>query len=805
MKHDENVNDMNEWKLSYDRWIPESQPLREALCTLGNGFFCTRGAAEETREGGPHYPGTYLAGGYDRLVSEVAGRAIENEDLVNWPNWLCLNFRCEDGPWFRLEEAEILEFRQELDLRQGILERRVRFLDTEKRETDWISRRLVSMEDPHVCGIQWIFTPVNWSGKITFHSALDASVRNDGVARYRALRGDHLEFLKAEPEGSGAFCLSVCSRQSHVVMVQAALTRLFLGDTQWEGRGRFSLQGAYAAQDFELECKKAQPITLEKSVALYTSRDWGISEPTQAAKKKLERMPRFERLFSEHVRAWERIWKHCDIRLSDHPAAQRTLRLHVFHLLQSASPHTQDLDVGIPARGWHGEAYRGHIFWDELFIFPYLNLRLPEITRGLLKYRFRRLNEARSAARAAGYCGAMFPWQSGSDGREESQSYHLNPRSGRWIPDPTHLQRHVNAAIAYNVFHYYQTTHDLEFLTFYGAEMILEIARFWSSLVTFDASIGRYEIRGVMGPDEYHTTYPGAREPGLNNNAYTNIMAAWVLKTALRLFSILGPEKSAELKERLDISEEELLRWEDIAQKMKLVFMENGLLAQFEGYGALPEFPWEEYRKKYGDIQRLDRILEAEGKSPNAFKAGKQADVQMLFFLFSSEELTDLIRGMGYEFDPQDIPKTIDYYQQRISHGSTLSRMVESWVLARSDRPASWRIFQEALKSDVEDIQGGTTHEGIHLGAMAGTVDLLQRAYTGLELREDILRLNPCLPMDLTEMNFRIRYRGRWVELVFSQTEIRVRFLSGTGEKAPICVQDRLHWFEPGDEKIFKV
>jgi trehalose/maltose hydrolase-like predicted phosphorylase len=217
------------------------------------------------------------------------------------------------------------------------------------------------------------------------------------------------------------------------------------------------------------------------------------------------------------------------------------LHLHIFHLLQTTSPHTMDLDVGVPSRGWHGEAYRGHIFWDELFIFPLLNLRFPDITRALLKYRQRRLGAARRAARAEGRVGAMYPWQSGSDGREETQVVHLNPKSGRWLPDHSHLQRHVNAAIVYNLWQFYQVSGDLEFLCFHGAEIILEIARFWASLATFNPELGRYEIRGVMGPDEYHDAYPDADQPGLNNNAYTNLMAVWVLWRALDLIACCQP------------------------------------------------------------------------------------------------------------------------------------------------------------------------------------------------------------------------------------------------------------------------
>ena len=172
-------------------------------------------------------------------------------------------------------------------------------------------------------------------------------------------------------------------------------------------------------------------------------------------------------------RAWDELWDVCDVRVPKDDRVQLLLRLHISHILQVCSPHTADLDAGVPARGLNGEAYRGHIFWDELFVFPVLNLRKPSLTRSMLMYRYRRLPEARRAARAAGYQGAMFPWQSGSDGREESQQWHLNPQSGRWLPDPSARQHHIGIAVAFNVWQYYQVTGDLSFLGEYGAEMLV--------------------------------------------------------------------------------------------------------------------------------------------------------------------------------------------------------------------------------------------------------------------------------------------------------------------------------------------
>jgi alpha,alpha-trehalase len=524
-----------------------------------------------------------------------------------------------------------------------------------------------------------------------------------------------------------------------------------------------------------MDIAPSQAIIVEKVVTLFTSKDRSISEPWVDACAWVGRVGSFDDLLNSHVRDWDHLWNRFSLELKDGSGLTLlTLRLHIFHLLQTTSRNTLDLDVGVPARGLHGEAYRGHVFWDELFIFPYLNLHLPELVRSLLLYRYRRLPEARWAAREAGFRGAMFPWQSGSSGREESQVVHLNPLSGDWMPDASHLQRHINAAIAYNVWGHYQATGDIDFMATYGAEMIFEICRFWASVATYDEELDRYEILGVMGPDEYHDGYPGATKPGLDNNAYTNIMAVWVLGRGLELIEFLPEPRRSELREKLSIDDSELARWDEITHKMRLIFHSDRVISQFEGYEQLAELDWTTYRTRYGDISRLDRILENEHDSPNAYKASKQADVLMLFYLFSTEELGAIFDRLGYAFEPDSVPRTIDYYLQRTSHGSTLSKVVHAWVLSRSDREQSWKFFEDALRSDLDDSQGGTTAEGVHLGAMAGSVDLLQRCYLGIETRDDVLWLNPLLPPEVQSLTLDVRYRRRWLNLAVAKGELTV-------------------------------
>ena len=413
----------------------------------------------------------------------------------------------------------------------------------------------------------------------------------------------------------------------------------------------------------------------------------------------------------------------------------------------------------------------------------------------------RRLGEARAAARSAGYRGAMFPWQSGSDGREETQQLHLNPRSGRWLPDESHRQRHVNLAIAYNVWRYFEATGDGAFLAQHGAEIILEIARFWASVAKWNSKRERYDICNVLGPDEFHDRYPGSETPGLNNNAYTNVMAAWCLVRALDVLEILPDERCRELRESLQITGEEIERWDEVSRKLYLPLSDEGMLWQFEGYDALKEFDWEGYRERYDNIMRLDLILEDEGDSPNAYKLSKQADVLMVFYLLPSTEVAALFERLGYDFDPEIIPTTIDYYLQRTSHGSTLSGVVHAWVLARSERTGSWPLFLQALRSDIEDIQGGTTAEGIHLGAMAGTGDILLRCYTGLVLHTDELRFHPVLPDEVTRLSFDLRYRGHSLTVDVTRDAMTVASAPVAAGEIALTVRNQMIVLQPGERR----
>jgi trehalose/maltose hydrolase-like predicted phosphorylase len=349
------------------------------------------------------------------------------------------------------------------------------------------------------------------------------------------------------------------------------------------------------------------------------------------------------------------------------------------------------------------------------------------------------------------------------------------------------------------VWQYAEATGDTEFLHTKGAEMLLQIARFWASATTWDAAADRYRILGVVGPDEYHDAYPGADRPGLDDNAYTNATAAWVLARALDMLRRLPEPRRRDLAERVALGDAEPDMWQDVSRRLRIPW-HQGAVSQFEGYGELAELDWEGYRERYGDIRRLDRILEAEGDTVNRYQASKQADVLMLGYLFAPAELQGLFRQLGYELDDAVWRRTVDHYLARTSHGSTLSSLVHAWVLPRVRRADAWRFCQEAITGDIADLQGGTTGEGIHLGAMAGTLDLVQRGLTGLETRGGALRLDPVPLPELSRYGLSLRYQGHWgIRLELTAGHVRVTVPRSDREPIDVALADRTVSVAPGE------
>jgi trehalose/maltose hydrolase-like predicted phosphorylase len=785
------------WCILFEGYEPEAEGYREALCALGNGYFVTRAAVPDAIADEIHYPGCYRAGLYNRLVSHVNGEDVEDESIVNLPNWLPLTFQIDDGDWFSIDQVEILAYRQILFLRSGLLQRDIQFCDRQGRHTTLREQRFVSMAQPHLGSLRWELTADNWSGNLTIRSAIDGRVNNNNIERYKLYNKQHLEPLETNILELEGIRLVMRTSQSRVEVALAARTQVFVNQNRVESEWIPVQKDAYVQEQTQISVTQGDVVAIEKIAALYTSRDPAIACCIEASQKTVQNAPGFADLLGEHNHAWERLWLRCDIEFEPVDYL-RVTRLHLFHILQTVSPHTADLDVGVPSRGWHGEDYRGHIFWDEAFVLPFLIYRFPSIARSMLLYRHRRLNAARDLARQHGYQGAMFPWRSASSGGEETPRYQFNLFSETWMPDHTWLQHHISVIIAHTVWQYYTITNDIVFLCDHGAELLIEIARFWASLATYNAECDRYEIRGVMGPDEYHTAYPDADAPGIDNNTYTNVMVIWTLCRTQEVLNLLPNSRRIELFHALSLNQDEIEHWNTIKQKIHIVVEQDSRLSQYEGFDRLQPLDWQQF-----DQERVNWVLEAKGDDINRYQVAKQADVAMLFFLLSVPEIQTLLDQMGHACDRTQMQRTVEYYFERTVHESSLSHLIYAGAFAKLDCKKSWQLFTGVIMTDLCGNSSGEVKNGIHLGAMAGTLYILQHHYLGLQIHKGSIYLNPSFPEQLSHLRLSLQHHYNDLEIEKTDHHLHITAADSNPSSVTIVYQGEAMNLQPGASKSF--
>ena len=775
------VREEDGWKIDINDYDQSKEKARESLMSLGNGFFCTRGSLNVFPTGKSHYPAIYQAGIYNKLKSLIDGQIIENEDIVNCGEIWGLDVRCYVDDTVQetslikhggeitnnnistssrdklviFATAKVKECRRKLSLKDGVMDTEVMLEDIGGYQLIVKYHQVVSMHDYHMAAIKYTIIPVNFSGHFIIKTGINCNVQNAGVERYSQLSTYHLDlkqtYLKSDIN-TIIIGVETETNQSHIRTGIVAKMICKSHDTQV----RYVVDKADAEIEYIIDIHKDEYFVCEKIITISNSKQ----DADYSFKLCLARIKRYNNyvdVFENSAYSWAKIWNNIDIEIKDSREKQKIIRLYLYHLMISCSEHNTKLDASVGPRGLTGEAYRGHIFWDELFIFSFYSRHYPDSAKSMLMYRYNRLNAARQAAKKSGYEGAMFPWQSGSDGSESTQSIHYNPISKKWDEDNSRLQRHVSLAIAYNIYTYFVITNDVDFMLDYGLEILYELCRFFASMSKYDINDGKYHITGVMGPDEFHERIRDIKDPdifhkGLKDNAYTNIMVSWLF-TFVRDFqeylNEVGYSKRLMCVLNLNnVSNEEIIKWLKIAQNLNLVIKDD-IISQFDGYFELKQIDFQKYKDKYGDVERMDRILKAEGLTPDDYQVTKQADLLMIFYNFpdysfdsDSEvvsalqsknnnkghyfnyryQISDILKNMGYILSEDYIKKNFNYYLLRTTHGSTLSKLVFSRVaMMIGEKDLGEKLFHDVLINDYNDVQG-TVGEGVHVGVMGGLV-----------------------------------------------------------------------------------
>eukprot|EP01059_Diplonema_ambulator_P008034 TRINITY_DN17561_c0_g1_i2.p1 TRINITY_DN17561_c0_g1~~TRINITY_DN17561_c0_g1_i2.p1 ORF type:complete len:1583 (+),score=421.81 TRINITY_DN17561_c0_g1_i2:66-4814(+) len=826
------------WKLSFNTYSPNLETTRETLTTVGNGYFSSRGCFElysETHSSDPentsylvHYPGHYINGVYSRTLTNLNGEKVINTDLVNCPDWSMIRVSIGDEPFVSPLEQEILNYTHQLNLKTAVMERALTFLDKSGRISRIESSRLVSMDLTHVAAINFIFTAINYTDRVTIRSGVDCALKNNLVKRYTGLQNKHIHLVACgQPDPAGPFYVVAKVHTPATVISTSVRNNVRLTDNTGSHQVRSS--GAMAKdkqvfEDFSAMVHAGGSLTLEKIVSVYTTRDAPDAKDGEAlgatkyiyrkqsatfldikeesmrsitaflhgneefgsyhvdgehadvvkmSLKIIEDLHSYHRVLDPHRQAWQDIWDTTDLQIKGDRACQRITRIHTYNLFVTASsPHTSQHDAGILARGLHGEAYRGHVFWDELYAFPFYLSTYPDICKGHLLYRYNRLPAARCAAKKEKLRGAMFPWQSADTGEEVTQSVHFNPLTQKWHVDKSFRQKHVNIAVFYNAWLYQERSHDLE-ITDKVFEMMLSIALMWASKCELGED-GRYHIRSVMGPDDFHDSYNG--EEGVSDNAYTNVMVVWLLKRTLEVM----PKVPKQVVARSGLTNGDLEMFNDIIKRMFVSINAEGVLEQFAGFFSLPNLNMSVYNQNTTSLIRMDLVLQAEGKKIADYQILKQADALMLWYLLSTSEVFAIITDLGYTLpEGMDGKKLLkvntDFYVPITNDGSMLSYLVHAHVAGElREAKDQWSWFTEASRSDIYN-KVGTTGEGIHCSVMAGSLSFIETWFAGLQhISKGVWRIAPNLPSHWSSVTLRRRISGYVYSFKVSDTEVRI-------------------------------
>ncbi|GAW98576.1 glycoside hydrolase family 65 protein [Secundilactobacillus mixtipabuli] len=763
----------NEWHLDYfGEYEKKRNYGQEAMLTIGNGYFGLRGAYVEAHADEDNYPGTYVAGVYNQLTTKINDHDVTNEDLVNLPNAQFMTFGVDGQPPFKINPKDIQDIYRSLDLKHGVLRTAMHVQLSTGHDLSIVTTKVANMKNWHDYAIQYSITPLNFSGTLQIYSEIDGTVINGNVDRYQDFDQHHLQITGMSSRENEIYMTGE-TKNSHIQFVVGSNLRV--RNQKKQPPIEANNQENRLQQILSTDVSVGNTYDFEKNVTIYTGLETPVDSLMTAANQDIAKAS-YDQTAKQSEDYWKQAWHNFDIKIDTDITSQKLTRVNLFHsMVAAAAVGSGKLDASVGARGLHGEAYRGHVFWDEMFILPFYTLHYPELTKQLLMYRYRRLDAARAYAKQENYDGAMYPWQSGQTGDEQSQFLHLNPITHQWDPDNSRLQRHVSLAIAYNVINYTQVSGDHEFMDKYGLEMLLSIAKFWISATTYDAKEQRYSIAHVMGPDEFHENYPNADEPGLTNNTYTNIMVAWLFNYLVELQPQVPKKTFKSVQEKSEFDDSLFEKMTDISHKLKLDINKNGIMAQFEGYFDLPTLDFDAYRRKYGDISRMDRILKAEDKTPDAYQVAKQADTLMAYYVLNIKEVDHILNQLGYHMPKEYLTKNIQYYLNRTTHGSTLSRIVYSVLTEMDDNmDQSWSLFSQALFSDYYDIQGGTTAEGIHLGVMGATLMIETRNYGGVDSLGREINLHPNLPAEWHSISFKQFIRGHWYDFLITQSQIHV-------------------------------
>jgi alpha,alpha-trehalose phosphorylase len=750
----QNRKHTQEWTITEESFDITKNQVNETLFSLGNGYLGMRGTFEE----GLLYhsiEGTYLNGFYETRPigygEKMHGFAETSQTMLNVANSKVITLHLDDEE-FSLLRGKLLEYRRVLNMRTGILSRRIHWKSPQGKEVEISIERAVLHTRPNLAFISYTVTPLNFDGIISLHSGIDGEPHNgdNGVEGHDPRLGSGFQenvFTLIEKSMTPDSALLIQQTGTTQLRVACGIQHRLLTNRPYTP-GQYSEGNAVGHMFYRIQAKQDQSVTLQKYIAYMTSRD---VEPEQLAVATCEELQRavdtgIEGLKQEQASYLDAFWERADIRIEGDDDVQRGLRFNLFHLLQSTG---KDGRTNIAAKGLAGQGYEGHYFWDtEIFVLPFFLYTKPEIARKLLEFRYHTLDSAREQARQMSHSrGALYPWRT-INGEECSASY-----------DRGTAQYHINADIAFAIRRYVDATDDQDFLKQYGAEILFETARFWIDLGHFDPEQGgQFCIHSVTGPDEYTIL--------VNNNAYTNLMARehlrFAYETAIWLYGE-EPEQYAALTTTIGLQDDEPNSWKEAADKMYVPYNEEkGIIPQDDAFLSKAIWDFEHIPQEHYPL-----LLHYHPLVLNRYQVCKQADLMLAEFLLNEQ------------FDVAQKKRDYDYYEKITTHDSSLSPCIFGIMASEIGyRNKAYQYFMHTATTDLDD-KKGNTKDGIHTANMAGAWMSIVFGFAGMRAHNGVLSFAPTIPEQWTFYTFCMEYKHRQLNVSVDHQHVDIQLLKG--------------------------
>lgn len=745
------------WKIIEKGFDPHLNKISESIFSLGNGRMGQRANFEETYTG-DSLPGNYIAGVYYPDKTRVGwwknGYPESLAKVINAANWIGLNVMIDDEV-LDLAKVQVTDFKRELNMQEGYLLRSFTANLKDGKKLSVVATRFCSIANDEVAAMRYHIIPLNFNAQLSFTAFTDGDVENQdsnyGEKFWESVASEIVEHEAYLTLRTKKTAFEVCTGSS---------LKVLKGKDQIQPDLEAVYREKYVGQSFTIDALAGEEITIYKIVAILSSENHPKSELMEHCKTVVQGAAEqgFDVLLAEQAKAWANKWKESDIVIEGDIAAQQAIRFNIFHLFQTYTGKDDRLNIG--PKGFTGEKYGGSTFWDtEAYCLPfYLATAEPNVSRNLLVYRYKQLDKAIENAKKLGFDNgaALYPMVT-MNGEECHNEWEI-----------TFEEIHRNGAIAFAIYNYIRYTGDEAYLTEYGLEVLIAIARFWKQRVNWSNHKHKYVILGVTGPNEY--------ENNVDNNWYTNLIAAWCLKyanSAAETVKKQSPKKYKQLMERLDFKEKELTDWANIVESMYYPEdKKRGIFLQQDGY-----LDKEPLTVKH--LSKSDRPLNQNWSWDRILRSCfiKQADVLQGLYFFEED------------YDLETIRRNFDYYEPKTVHESSLSPCVHSIIAAKlNDEARAYEFYLRTARLDLDNYNNDT-EDGLHITSMAGTWMSIVEGFAGMRVRNGQLQFSPFLPGKWEAFSFTVIFRGATLKIRIAEHGVKIK--NETAVALTIKVRDR--------------